>query len=120
MKDIIYIKDLRVQTIIGIFGWERKIRQVVSIDIEISTDCKKSAETDDIKDTLNYKTVVKHIEKFVAGSSFQLVETMAEKISEIILTEYKVPWVEVKVNKPGAISIAQDVGVIIRRDRKWD
>ena len=118
--DRIFIHNIEVKTTIGVWEWERKIKQTVLIDLEIGTDIHRASNTDDIEDTLNYKTVVKHIEKFVAGSSFQLVETMAEKISEIILTEYKVPWVEVKVNKPGAISIAQDVGVIIRRDRKRD
>jgi dihydroneopterin aldolase len=116
--DRIFIHNIEVKTKIGVWEWERKIKQTVLIDLEIGTDIHHASKTDDIEDTLNYKTVVKHIEKFVAGSSFQLVETMAEKISEIILIEYKVPWVEVKVNKPGAISIAQDVGVIIRRDRK--
>ena len=116
--DRIFIHNIEVKTTIGVWEWEHKIKQTVLIDLEIGTDIHYASKTDDIEDTLNYKTVVKHIEKFVAGSSFQLVETMAEKISEIILTEYKVPWVEVKVNKPGAISIAQDVGVIIRRDRK--
>ena len=118
--DRIFIHNIEVKTTIGVWEWERKIKQTVLIDLEIGTDIHRASKTDDIEDTVNYKTVVKHIEKFVAGSSFQLVETMAEKISEIIHTEYEVPWVEVKVNKPGAISIAQDVGVIIRRDRKRD
>ena len=82
MKDIIYIKDLRVQTIIGIFGWEREVRQEVSIDLEISFDCKKAAKTDSIEDTIDYKKITKNIIKFVEGSSFQLQESLAEGIAK--------------------------------------
>ena len=82
MKDIIYIKDLRVQTIIGIFGWEREVRQEVSIDLEISFDCKKAAKTDSIEDTIDYKKITKSIIKFVEESSFQLQESLAEGIAK--------------------------------------
>ena len=75
MKDIIYIKDLRIQTIIGIFGWEREVRQEVSIDLEISFDCKEAAKTDSIEDTIDYKKITKRIIKFVEESSFQLQES---------------------------------------------
>ena len=115
MKDIIYIKDLRVQTIIGIFGWERKIRQVVSIDIEISTDCKKSAETDDIKDSIDYKKISKAVINFVKKSSFQLQETLAENIADLIKKDFGTESIKVRVSKPGAIRNAKDVGVVIYR-----
>ena len=115
MKDIIYIKDLRVQTIIGIFGWERKIRQVVSIDIEISTDCKKSAETDDIKDSIDYKKISKAVFHFVQKSSFQLQETLAENIADLIKKDFGMESIKVRVSKPGALRNAEDVGVVIYR-----
>ena len=113
--DVIFLHDLRVETVIGIWGWERKIRQTVSIDLDMSADIKKAAESDDVKDTLNYKLVAKRLQEFVGDSSFQLVETLAEKIAAIVLDEFDVTWVRVRVNKPGAIRGAKDVGVIIER-----
>ena len=115
MKDIIYIKDLRVQTIIGIFGWEREVRQEVSIDLEVSFDCKKAAKTDSIEDTIDYKKITKNIIKFVEESSFQLQESLAEGIAKIVKNEYKSSSIKLRVSKPGALRYAEDVGVIIYR-----
>ena len=103
MMDTIFLNEMRVETIVGIWDWERKTKQIVSIDLEMGADIKKAALTDNIEDTLNYKGVSKRIRKFVEDSDFQLVETMAEKIAEIILVEFNVPLVTVRVNKPGAI-----------------
>jgi dihydroneopterin aldolase len=118
--DIIFLHDLRVETVIGIWGWERKIRQTVSIDLDMSANIKKAAESDDVQDTLNYKLVAKRLQQFVGDSSFQLVETLAEKIAAIVLDEFDVAWVRVRVNKPGAIRGAKDVGVIIERGASTD
>ena len=115
MKDIIYIKDLRVQTIIGIFGWERKVRQEVSIDLEIVFDFKKVAKTDSIEDTIDYKKITKGIIKFVEESEFQLQETLAESIAALVKNEYNVNSLKLRVSKPGALRHAEDVGVIIHR-----
>ncbi len=116
--DIIFLNDLRIDTVIGIWDWERKIRQTVSIDLEMSADIARAAETDSVDDTLNYKKVAKRLQQYVADSSFQLVETLAEKIAAIILDEFAVAWVRVRVNKPGAIRGARDVGVLIERGTK--
>jgi dihydroneopterin aldolase len=116
-SDTIFLRDLRVDTVIGIWDWERKIRQTISIDLEMGTDIARAAKSDSIEDTLNYKKVAKRIQQFVADSEFQLVETLAEHIAQIILAEFEVPWVRVRVNKPGAIRGARDVGVQIRRPR---
>jgi len=116
-SDTIFLSDLRVDTVIGIWDWERKIRQTISIDLEMGTDIARAAKSDAIEDTLNYKKVAKRIQQFVADSEFQLVETLAEHIAQIILAEFEVPWVRVRVNKPGAIRGARDVGVLIRRSR---
>ncbi len=113
--DIIFLHDLRVETVIGVWDWERKIRQTVAIDLDMSADIRKVAGSDSVDDTLNYKLVAKRVQQFVADSSFQLVETLAEKIAEIILGEFDVAWVRVKVNKPGAIRGARDAGVLIER-----
>ena len=118
--DIIFLHDLKVETVIGIWEWERKIRQTVAIDLDMSTDIRKAAASDNVDDTLNYKLVAKRVQQFVAGSSFQLVETLAEKIAEIVLGEFEVSWVRVKVNKPGAIRGARDVGVLIERGARPD
>jgi dihydroneopterin aldolase len=118
--DIIFLHDLRIETVIGIWEWERKIRQTVAIDLEMSADIGKAAATDSVDDTLNYKLVAKRLQQFVGDSSFQLVETLAEKIAEIVLGEFDVAWVRVKVNKPGAIRGARDVGVIIERGTRPD
>lgn len=117
MTDTIFLRDLRVETVIGIWEWERKIRQVVSIDLEMAADIRAAAATDSIEDTLNYKAIAKRVQQFVGESSFQLVETLAEKIAALILEEFPVPSVQVRVNKPGAIRGARDVGVLIRRNR---
>lgn len=113
--DKIFLSELKVETIIGIWEWERKIRQTVVIDLEMSADIAKAAATDDVEDTLNYKLVAKRTQEFVAGSSFQLVETLAERIAELIREEFDVAWVKVRVNKPGAIRGSRDVGVLIER-----
>ncbi len=115
MQDIIYIKDLRVQAIIGIFGWEREVRQEVSIDLEMVFDCKRAAKTDAIKDTIDYKKITKGIIKFVEESEFQLQETLAESIAELVKNKYKVNSLKLRVSKPGALRHAEDVGVIIHR-----
>jgi dihydroneopterin aldolase len=113
--DTIFLRDLRIDTVVGIWNWERKIRQTVSIDLEMGADVGLAAQHDDIEYTLNYKAVAKRIQSFVGESAFQLVETMAERIADVILTEFAVPWVKVTVNKPGAIRGARDVGVRIYR-----
>ncbi len=115
--DCIFLTDLRIETIVGIWDWERKIRQTVSIDLEMGADVATAAAHDDIEHTLNYKAVSKRVQSFVGESSFQLVETMAERVAELILTEFDVPWVRVKVNKPGAIRGARDVGIRIYRSK---
>ena len=116
--DTIFLHALKVDAVIGIWDWERKIRQTVVIDLDMAADIRKAAASDDVADTLNYKLVAKRVQAFVAESEFQLVETLAERIAAIVTGEFGVPWVRVRVNKPGAIRGAQDVGVIIERGEK--
>jgi len=115
MKDIIYIKDLRVKTIIGIFDWERKVKQEVSIDMEFPFDCKKAAATDSIEDTIDYKAICKGVIKFVEESSFQLQESLAEGIAALVKDEYNLESIKLRVSKPGALRGAKDVGLVIHR-----
>lgn len=116
--DKIFLDELKIDTIIGIWDWERKIRQTVVIDLEMSADIAKAAASDDVVDTLNYKAVAKRLQAFVGDSSFQLVETLAENIARIIRDEFDVAWVRVKVHKPGAIRGSKDVGVEIERGER--
>jgi 7,8-dihydroneopterin aldolase/epimerase/oxygenase len=116
--DIIYLRDLRIDTIIGIYDWERRMKQTIIIDLEMGTDISKAANSDNIEDTLNYKEVAKRLMSYVGDSEFELVETLAEKIAEIILTEFKVPWLRLSLNKKGAVRGVRDVGVIIERGSK--
>jgi dihydroneopterin aldolase len=118
--DKIFLNELKVDTIIGIWDWERKIRQTVVIDLEMSADIAKAAATDSVEDTLDYKSVAKRIQSFVSESSFQLVETLAERVAGIVRDEFDVQWVKVRVNKPGAIRGSKDVGILIERGRRTD
>ena len=115
--DIIYLHDLRVSAVIGIFDWERRVKQTVSIDLDMSADVASAAASDRIDDTLNYKAVAKRVCAFAEQSEFQLVETLAERIASIVRDEFGVRWVRVRINKPGAIRGARDVGVVIERGR---
>ena len=116
--DIIFLNDLRVETVIGIFDWERSIRQTVSIDLQMGTDIRKASAADDINDTLDYKAVAKRLIEFVGGSEFGLVEALAENIARIVIHEFEVPWLRVQVNKRGALRGAKDVGVNIERGKR--
>jgi dihydroneopterin aldolase len=104
--------------VIGIYDWERTIKQKIYLDIEMAFDIKKAAATDDIAYTLDYKTVSDRIVRFVETSEFFLVETLIEKIADILLTEFSIPWVKIVLNKKGAVSRARDVGIIIERGQK--
>lgn len=118
--DIIFIEALRVETVIGVYDWERRIRQPVVIDLEMGTEIAGAAASDDVADALDYKSVSKRVQQFVGESSFFLVETLAERIAALILEEFPVPWVRVKLNKVGALRGAAGVGIVIERERRPD
>ncbi|HHJ14120.1 MAG TPA: dihydroneopterin aldolase [Gammaproteobacteria bacterium] len=116
--DTIFIRDLRIDTVIGIYDWERAIRQTISLDLEMGTDIARAAASDHIDDTLNYKAVAKRVIAFVEESRFQLVETLAERVAQLILDEFGVPWVRLVLNKGGALRGAAGVGIVIERGRE--
>jgi 7,8-dihydroneopterin aldolase/epimerase/oxygenase len=116
--DIIFIRDLRIDTVIGIYDWERAIRQTLSFDLEMATDIARAAGSDNIDDTLNYKAVAKRVIAFVEASEFQLVETLAERVAELVREEFSVPWLRLTLNKGGAVRGANGVGVIIERGER--
>ena len=117
VPDKIFIHALKTEAIIGIFDWERQVKQTVLIDIELSADIRKAALTDSISDTLNYKGVAKRVLAFVGASQFHLVETLAEHVAMLILEEFAVEWVSIALSKPGAVRNSRDVGVSLQRDR---
>ena len=116
--DIVYIRELEIRTIIGIYDWEREQRQVVSLDLEMAADNKAAAATDTIEHALDYKSVAKRLIDFIEGSEFFLVETLAERVAAIVMEEFNVPWVKLRLGKPGAVTGSKDVGVIIERGQK--
>ena len=116
--DIVFIRELEIDTVIGIYDWEREIRQTISIDLDMATDIRRAAESDHIRDTLDYKAVAKRLIAFVEDSRFELVESLAEKICEIVMLEFNVPWVRLTLHKPGAVSGSRSVGVIIERGQR--
>lgn len=113
--DIIYLTDLKIDCVVGIWAWERQTTQTLVFDLEMAVDVAKAAQSDHIDDTVNYKGVAKRLISFVGESQFQLVETLAERVAELVLKEFHVSWLRLKVNKKGAIRGAADVGVIIER-----
>lgn len=117
-KDTIFLNDLRVRAIVGIWEWERRMPQVISIDLEMAADIRHAASRDEIDATLDYKAVARRVSSFVQEAGFNLVETLAEHIAELITREFGVPWVKVTVHKPGAIRGARDVGVMIERGQR--
>ncbi len=116
--DIVYIRDLQVDTIIGIYDWEREVRQTISLDLEMASDIRRAAQTDDIQYALNYKAVSKRLIAYLENRDAQLIEALAEEVATIVREEFNVPWVRLRLSKPGALRGARDVGLIIERGEK--
>jgi dihydroneopterin aldolase len=113
--DKLFLKELRVEAIIGFLEWERRIKQIVSIDLEIGTDAQAAACVDAVDAALNYERVAQRVHDFVGASEFKLVETLAVEIARIVVAEFGAAWVKVTVTKPGAIPRAREVGIVIER-----
>jgi dihydroneopterin aldolase len=116
--DLVLIEGLEVRTVIGIYDWEREIRQTVRLDLEMAWDISKAGKSDNIEDTLDYKSVSKRLIDFVESSEFGLIESLAEHCAKIILDEFKVPWLRLKMSKPGAVRGSENVAVLIERGSK--
>lgn len=113
--DIIYISELEIETTIGIFDWEKEVRQTVSLDLEFATDNRRAAASDRIEDALDYKRICKRVIGFVENSRFELVETLAEEIVRVLQAEFGIGWVRLRLGKPGALRGSREVGVVIER-----
>jgi 7,8-dihydroneopterin aldolase/epimerase/oxygenase len=116
--DIVFIRELRADTVIGVYDWERSVRQSVVLDLEMATDNRRAAATDSIDDALDYAAISARVLAFIEGSEFQLIETMAEEVAALILGEFGVPWLRLRLCKPGAVARARDVGVAIERGER--
>ncbi len=113
--DIIYLHGLKVDCVIGVWEWERSIRQTITFDLDMGFDTRKAAKSDALEDTLSYKDIAKRVGTFVGASEYTLVETLAEEVAGLLLSEFSVMWCRVRVNKFGAVRGAGDVGVVIER-----
>ena len=113
--DKIFLEGLKVEAVIGIWEWERRVRQTVSLDLEMAVDARKAAASDEIEQALDYKRIAKHLIQVVEASQFKLVETLAETLARIVVTEFDVPWVRLAVSKPGAIEGSRNVGIVVER-----
>jgi len=113
--NIVYISELRINTVIGVYDWERDIKQTVVVDLEMSTDNRRAALEDSLVFTLDYGAIAAGITAFVEASSYQLLEALAEAIADLVMTDFGVQQLKLKLGKPGAVENARDVGVIIHR-----
>ena len=115
--DKIILTDLRIDAVIGIWDWEKRNPQTISIDLEMQTDTKKASQLDSIEDALDYKAVSKRVKQFIQASQFNLIETLAENVATIILEEFDVQWLKLRISKPFAIRNSRNVGVSIERTK---
>jgi len=115
--DHIFLRGLECQCIIGFIDWERRVPQTVVIDLELPCDCAHAARSDAVRDTIDYKSVAKRVLAYVGASQFQLLETLAQRLAELLLEEFALAWIRLRINKPGAIRHSRDVGVAIERRR---
>ena len=116
-SDLIFLRGLEIECIIGFIDWERRVKQTVVIDLELPVDCRTASVRDEVDDTLDYKKVAKRVIAFVEASEFKLVETMAHRLAMTLLEDFGIEWVRLSINKPGAIRGSRDVGVSIERAR---
>lgn len=113
--DIVFIRELRIDTVIGVYDWERQLRQTVVLDLELGWDNRAPAAGDAIDEALDYAAVSARLTDYISGERFQLVETLAERAAALLQEEFGVPWLRLRVAKPGAVPAARDVGVVIER-----
>ncbi|WP_456378923.1 dihydroneopterin aldolase [Thiolapillus sp.] len=116
--DIVFLRQLQLEAVIGVYDWEREVRQPLRMDLEIATDVRRAAASDRIQDALDYHAVARRITEYVASSESQLVETLAERCADLILREFSVSWLRLTLHKPGALENASSAGVVIERESR--
>jgi dihydroneopterin aldolase len=115
MQDTVFVRDLEIRAIIGINDWERRELQTILIDLDMACDARAAAAGEDIDKAVNYRSVSKAVMALTLEGKFFLVETLAERIAGLIREEFGVPWVRVRVRKPGAVRFSREVGIEIER-----
>jgi dihydroneopterin aldolase len=118
--DKVHIKGLTIQTTIGFFAWEKEIKQTLVIDLAMGWNTATAAENDELAKTLDYADISVAIERFANNNPVDLIETLAERLAQYLMTEYHIPWLTLFIGKPGAVHNAQTVGVEIERGTKPD
>ena len=117
MPDIVFIQNLQVETIVGVFDWERTIKQRLRIDLELATDIRKAAETDDLQYALDYNAISQRLCEYIESTEFKLIETLAEKIATLLQEEFAISGLKLTLHKPGAVAQAESVGLVIERGK---
>jgi dihydroneopterin aldolase len=118
MSDIVFIRGLRLNTVIGVYGWEREVRQELRLDLEMAWDTAPAGASDDVADALDYSAVAQRLQRLAKEHSFQLIEAFAAEVASVLRREFGLPWLRLRVCKPGAVSEADDVGVLIERGER--
>jgi dihydroneopterin aldolase len=113
--DKVFLQDLRVEAIIGIHPWEREVRQQLLLQLEVATDVAAVAARDDIALAVDYSTLAGRVRDFIRDGQYRLLETLAEETAAMIMGEFGVSWLRLRVGKPGAVPAAGSVGVEIER-----
>ncbi|HSH48890.1 MAG TPA: dihydroneopterin aldolase [Halomonas sp.] len=116
--DQVLIEALDVDTVIGVYDWERRITQTLSLDLRLATDIRPAAESDDLAGALDYAAISRRIAGFAGASDFALVETFAERLAAVLREEFAIAWLQLTVRKPGAVPNARAVGVVIERGQR--
>lgn len=116
--DIVYIRELRAATVIGVYDWERSVRQIVVLDLELAADNRRAAASDRVGDAMDYAALSARVLAYIEESEFQLIETLAEQVAALVMAEFGVPWLRLRLAKPGAVAQARDVGVLIERGER--
>lgn len=116
--DTVHITGLRAETVIGVYDWERTIRQPLVVDLELASDNRRAAANDQIEDAVDYAAISTRVIAFIEASEFQLIETLAEQLAALLLTEFGIPWLRLRLDKPGAVAEADSVGVVIERGER--
>ncbi len=114
-RDLVFVHGLRVEALIGVHAWERELLQVLLIDLDLAADVRAAAARDALGDTLNYQAIAQRVREFVSASSYQLVESLAEALASLLIEEFAIPWLRLRITKPGAVPGADAVGVLIER-----
>lgn len=117
MDDRIFIGGLKLETIVGVHSWEQKKPREITVDLELACDAKRAALADRLSDTIDYHAVSKRLTEFAATAKFKLIETLAERMADLLIDEFAVPWLQLTLHKPGAVEAADTIAVRIERGR---